>query len=136
MTTTSCQSTPSSITITRGESKTLRVTVYDRNKAVVDLTGSKVWFTVKERLEDVVSIISKRNLAAGGDDTQIEIILPQTGANKGRLYIFLLPDDTACLSSDTTYVFDVWIELPGGQRYAVIKRRSFTVDPSVTTSFT
>ncbi len=134
-----CATTSSTtpITVTKGESKTLRVTVKDSiTKLPVDLTGCKVWFTVKVRVEDVGAVITKRNLAAGGDDTQIEILLPQTGTDKGRFLIYLLSADTACLDANLTYICDVWIELTSGKRYAVIKKRSFVVEAAVTTVFT
>jgi hypothetical protein len=128
-------STTSPITIVRGESKTFQVTVKDKNKAAVDLTGSKVWFTVKERIEDVTPVIAKRNLAAGGSATEIEILLPQTNGQKGKLNIYLVPSDTACLKTDHSYVFDVWVELTSGKRYQVIKKRTFTIEDAVTTVF-
>jgi hypothetical protein len=136
-TSTTCATTGSTspITIVRGESKTFQVTVKDKNKTNVDLTGSKVWFTVKERIEDVTPVISKRNLAAGGSNAQIEILLPQTNGNKGKLNIYLVPSDTACLKTDHSYVFDVWVELTSGKRYQVIKKRTFIIEEAVTTVF-
>lgn len=128
--------TPAPITVTRGESRTIRVTVRDTTKALVDLTGGKAWFTVKERTEDVTPLIRKRNLAAGGADTEILILVPQTDADKkGKFEIYLLPGDTSCLKPGVLYVCDAWVEL-AGKRYNVVKKRTFTIDDAVTTDFT
>jgi hypothetical protein len=127
--------TTGTITLTRGEDRTIRVTVRDVDKALVDIAGGKVWFTVKARVEDVTSLIRKRNLAAGGADAQILITLPQTGTDKGRLEIYILPADTECLKSDVTYVCDAWLEL-AGKRYNIVKRRAFAIEDAVTTDFT
>lgn len=133
-----CATTSSTVlSVVKGESKTFRVTVKDSiTKLPIDLTGCKAWFTVKIRVEDVAAVIAKKNLAAGGSDQQIEILLPQTGTDKGRLLIYLLPADTACLLTDISYVCDVWIELTNGKRYSVIKKRAFEIEPAVTTVFT
>lgn len=126
--------TTASLSVVRGESKTYEVTVRDAAKQTVDLTGAKVWFTVKERLEDISPVISKRNVAAGGSALEAEVT-PQTGTTKGKLRIYLTPSDSANLDTTKTYVCDVWIELTSGKRHQVIKRRAFVVDPAVTTVF-
>jgi hypothetical protein len=125
----------SALTIDRGASKTFLITVLDNNNAQVDLTGALVWFTVKERLEDVTPVISKRNLAAGGDNAQALVLLPQTGTTKGQFEIYLVPSDTACLKTDHSYVFDIWVELTSGKRYQVVKKRTFIIEEAVTTVF-
>jgi hypothetical protein len=131
----STTSTTGTITITRGENRTIRVTVRDTNKALVDLTGAKVWFTVKERIEDVTPLIRKRNLAAGGADAEILILIPQADADKkGKFEIYLLPTDTECLKSGVSYVCDAWVELVG-KRYNVVKKRTFVIEDAVTTDF-
>jgi hypothetical protein len=124
------------LTVTRGESKTFLMTVRARStKAPVDITGAKVWFSVKNRVEDVALIIAKRNLAAGGVDGQILITLPQVGASLGQAMIFLDHADTASLDPEASYVCDVWIQLTTSKMYQVVKNRKFRIDPSVTTSF-
>jgi len=136
MTTCAAHSTTSTITVTRGENRTIRVTVRDAAKALVNITGAKAWFTVKERIESVTPLIRKRNLAAGGADVQILITLPQTDADKtGKFEIYLLPADFECLKYGVMYICDAWIEL-AGKRYQVIKKRPFVIDGAVTTDFT
>ena len=128
--------TATTLLVTRGESKTYRVTVRDAQKNPVDLTGAKVWFSVKNRVEDLSPIIGKRNLAAGGVDGQILITLPQTGTSLGQMQIFLDPADTAGLDPCASYVCDVWVQFTSGKRYQVIKNRGFRIEPAVTTIFT
>lgn len=130
------QAVPLPIKVTRGESKTFLMTVRDSNKQPVDLTGGKVWFTVKNRVEDVGAIISKKNLAAGGVDGQILITLPQTLAAIGQAQIFLDPADTAGLDPEASYWCDAWVQLTSGKRYQVLSNRPFKIDPAVTTVFT
>lgn len=124
------------ITITRGESRTFLMTVRDIKKQPVDITGAKVWFSVKNRIEDVALIIGKRNLAAGGVDGQILITLPQLGASLGQAMIFIDHADTALLDPDESYVCDVWVQLTTGKLYQVVKNRKFQINPAVTTLFT
>lgn len=123
------------ITVVRGANKTLLMTVRDGNKQPVDLTGAKVWFTVKHRIEDVAACISKKNLLAGGVDGQILILLPQTGAQKGQAKIFLVPADTAGMDPAESYWCDAWVQLATGEKYQVVSNRPFKVEPAVTTSF-
>lgn len=131
----SATTTTGTITVTRGESRTIRVTVRDVDKALVNLTGAKVWFTVKDRIESITPLIRKRNITAGGADAEILITAPQTDADKkGKFEIYLLPTDTECIKPGVTYVCDAWVEL-AGKRYNVIKKRSFVIDDAVTTNF-
>mgnify|MGYP001251262186 CR=1 FL=1 len=136
MTCVTCATQQAGIAVTRGESKTFLMTVRDSKKVPVDITGAKVWFTVKNRIEDVAAVIAKRNLAAGGVDGQILITIPQIGATLGQVQIFLDPADTAGLDPCASYICDVWVQLITGKRYQVIKNRAFRIDPAVTTSFT
>lgn len=123
------------LTVTRGESKTYLMTVRSKTtKLPVDLTGAKVWFSVKNRLEDPDPLINKRTLNAGGLDTQA-LVLTQSGATLGQAQIFLTPPDTAARDPQGSYVCDAWVELSSGKRYQVVKNRGFEVDPAVTTKF-
>jgi hypothetical protein len=123
------------LTVTRGESKTFLITVLDSKKQPVDITGAKIWFSVKNRIEDAALIIGKRNLAAGGVDGQILITLPQTGASIGQATIFIFPADTASLDPCESYICDVWLQPLTGGLYQVVKNRKFLIAPAVTTQF-
>lgn len=125
-----------SLHVTRGESATFLLTVINRTtKAPIDITGASVWFTVKNRLEDISALIPKKNSVAGGVDSQILITVPQTGATMGQLQVFLVPADTALLDPDASYWCDAWVQLPNGARNQVVRNTPFRVDPAVTTSF-
>lgn len=126
-----CASCSQILKITKGDNRTLKLTVVDAAGARQDLTGFKIYFTLKKRYEDVTPLISKRSAAAGGDASQIDIVVPQTGAIKGKANIYLLPADTACLELGT-YVCDVVIEDLAGVRTTVVAEREVVIGPRVT----
>ena len=106
--------------------------------ASVDLTGALVWFTVKNRVEDMGAVVAKKNVAAGGVDNQAVIASPQTGISQGQFRVFLDPADTLPLDPAASYWCDAWVQLPGGppiKRYQVMRNRQLVVEPTVTTTF-
>lgn len=124
--------------VTRGASKVWTLTVRDAGGAPVDLTGAKTWFTIKNRVEDPAALVAKRNLAAGGVDNQMLIILPQSGVTLGKLKVFLDVADTALLDPSASYWCDAWVQRPGGpplDRQQVMANRQLVIDPAVTTTF-
>jgi hypothetical protein len=84
-----------------------------------DLTGAKVWMTVKDRTSDLDSSahIMKRNAAAGGSDSEIKILTPATN---GQLEIYLVPADTENMNPGT-YVYDVQVKLANDKVYTVVR---------------
>lgn len=121
----------SPLKITQGEHKTLRVTVKDANKQLQNLNGWQMFFTLKKRYDDVTPLILKRSTLAGGDDTQIVFVLPQSGTTKGLARIFLLPSDSTTLEVGD-YVCDCWAVDPGGIRTTIVAEKQFTIGPRVT----
>ena len=112
------------ISIVKGVSKTLRLTVTDDDGARVDLTGATIYFCVKKTKADLtleIALVSPTNI----------VILAQTGATLGQADIDLLPGDTSGLPVGQ-HVYDVWVEQSGGDRHAVVKPSSFFIEPSVT----
>lgn len=104
----------------------------------VDLTGAKVWFTVKNRVEDVATLVAKRNAAAGGVDNQVLVIVPQTGMVVGYFRVSIDTADTTLLDPAASYWCDAFVQMPGGppiNRQQVVKNRQLVVDPAVTTNF-
>jgi len=104
----------------------------------VDLTGAKVWFTIKNRVEDAGAIAAKRNVAAGGVDNQILVATPQTGVSVGQFRVLLDPADTTPLEAMTTCWCDAFVQMPGGppiNRQQVSANRQLIIDPVVTTNF-
>ena len=134
MSCTSPEVPPTPIVIKRGQSSTIPLTV-DPLGALIDITAAKLWFSVKNRFEDVAAVIFKRNLLAGGVDEQIKAADPQTGAGLGKATVYLVPADTLNLSSDESYWCDAWVELSTGERYQIMPNTPFKIDPAVTTQF-
>lgn len=106
--------------------------------ALVDLTGAKVWFTIKNRVEDPGALVTKRNVAAGGVDNQVLVVVPQAGIALSRFRVLLDPADTTLLDPAASYWFDVFVQMPGGppiDRQQVMRNRQLVVDSTVTTDF-
>lgn len=112
------------ISIIRGSSRTLVLTVRDSDQAVVDLTGATIYFTVKKSEKETHCLIQKISTTI----TEIEIPNPVDGTAK----IYLTPEDTFSLAPKS-YRYDVWVELSSGERHTVIPPNEFEVTASVTT---
>jgi len=144
------------IHVARGASRTLLFTVradpvtgemaasisgLDQGPAVgapVDLTGAKVWFTVKNRVEDPAALISKRNVAAGGVDNQVLVVTPQVGIAVGQFRVLIDVADTSLLDPMAAYWCDAFVQMPGGppiNRQQVSRNRQLVIDPAVTAAF-
>lgn len=111
------------IEIIAGSSKTLEVSVVDKDGVVVDLTGATAYFTVKQSVEDVDALIAK----ASTTPAQITI----TDAPNGKFRVFLSPSDTASMDVGQ-YICDMWVVLTTGKRYPIISPSVFEVKPRVT----
>jgi len=108
------------ITMFIRDNRDLLVTVSDDDGDPKDLTGAKIWFTVKEKLtdSDANAKIQKRNTAAGGGPTEIEVTNP-TG---GQCEVHLVPADTEDLDP-ATYHYDIQVLLADGKTYTVTRDR-------------
>lgn len=117
------------ISMIRGDTLTLRLTVTDDDSELFDLTGSTLHFRVKQKVTDAdPALIIKSSALA----TEIEILLPQTDiTKKGRADIKLGPSDTDSLTPGN-YVYDVWIVLSTGAEHVVIKPSRFRIEQAVT----
>jgi len=102
------------------DNRDLLVTVSDDNGAPKNLTSAKVWFTVKEKLADtdVAAKIQKRNTAAGGGPTEIEMTNPAGG----QLEVHLVPADSDGMDPGT-YHYDIQVLLADGKTYTVARDR-------------
>lgn len=109
--------------VIRGTSKTYTLTVTDASSKPVNLTGARVVFTVKQRLSDTQVVMQKTT----DDPTQAVVTKPFAGEAE----IYLTPADTKNLSPKQ-YVFDVWVVLTSGKRYAVIPPSTFELQAGVT----
>lgn len=121
-----------SIEVFKGESKDLELEVTQIGEDIdgndeeqpVDLTGSTVYFTVREQASSPEALISKNSTNA----LDIEIVDPATG---GFALIHLSPDDTKMLNADQ-FVFDIWLVLSSGKQVPVVEVSEFIVKEPVT----
>jgi len=111
------------VEVTQGASKTLVLTVVDQNGDFVDLTGWKVYLTVRGSLDDQTPLIVKTS----ADATQIALPDPRNGTAR----IYILPADTANLDRGD-YLYDIWVETASGDRVPVVPVSIFRVVQGVT----
>lgn len=112
-----------SVPFIRGVSKTLTLTVVNLSGDPVDLTGASVYFTVKREIFDRVPVITKTT----SNVAEVAITNPKGGIAS----IYIDPADTQNLDIHP-FVFDVWVVLPSGKRYCVVKEAVLDIQPSVT----
>jgi hypothetical protein len=112
------------VEVIRGTSRTLALHVTDVAGDNTDLTGGRVVFTVKCKIEDEQNTIQKDSDVG---PAEVEIV----AAKEGRAEIKLVPADTRSLSLGK-YVFDVWVVLVGGERHLVVGPSDFVVKAGVT----
>lgn len=111
------------VSMIRGTSKTLSLKVKDAAGNPVDLTGSTVYFTVKQKAKDKYALIQKIST----DIAQIEIPNPTDGIAK----IYIAPEDTISMAT-TRYMFDVLVILSSLERYVVVPPSVFEVKDGIT----
>jgi hypothetical protein len=115
---------------------TIRVEIEDTANAWGDITSAKLWFSVKEDIEDTDAnaLITKKSLNNGGADTQA-IVTVATGTLK-KVEFYIVQDDTdPGVNTDATegdYICDAVIELAVGSRYQLIPPTRFTIIAPVT----
>jgi hypothetical protein len=112
------------VSVTRGTSKTLVLTVKDKEGDPVNLTGATIYFSVKRDEEDVGNPLIQK---ISTNSTEIEIPNPTDGIAK----IYLQPSDTQNFDV-TQYKFDVWMVSAIGKRFVVVKTSIFNVEAAVT----
>jgi hypothetical protein len=118
------------LTILRGSSKTLLLTVKDAGKNLVNLTNAKVIFTIKRSIDSDDFLVRKTT-----DVAAEAVLLAQSGSTLGQAQIFLTPTDTLEATPARDYVYDVWVELVSGKRYPVIKPSQLDLRRAVTEDF-
>jgi hypothetical protein len=111
------------ITIYRGQSKTLGVTIVTTDNKPVDITGGTIIMTVKESVDAAVPLIRKTSDVS----TQVVVVSPR----EGKAQIFLVPADTQHLTIKQ-YIFDVWLLTADDKQYPVILPSVFDLKPGVT----
>lgn len=129
-----CMTTESNrVTMYLRDDRTLSVAVnYESTGDPVDLTGSKLWFTVKTKTTDAdtEALIMKRNTLAGGGDTEFKIL----DATGGLAEVYLVPADTEEMDPGI-YTYDIQTILANGKTYTIVRGRiSFKEDVTKATS--
>jgi len=81
-------------------------TVKDENNATPNITAAKLTFTLKDEIEGTV-LFQRKNSAAGGDDTEIEI----TDGSNGEFVLYIVQTNTISLDIFKTYYYDIEIDL-------------------------
>jgi len=108
----------------RGANKTVQLQITDETGRVLNLTGAKVIFSVKESVSDPRPFIVKTT----DDPTQIDVM----DVKGGVVQIYLLPRDTQNRPIQQ-YVFDVWVLLSNGDQFPVIPPSTLDLLPAVST---
>ena len=114
------------------DDRTLSVTANYEDGSPADLTGAKMWFTVKEKASDpdTDALIEKKSALAGGADSQILFTNPTGGAAE----VYLVPDDSNSMNPGI-YSYDVQVTLANGKTYTIVRDR-ITFKEDVTKAMT
>lgn len=116
------------IVVPKGSTSSYTFTIM-LNGAAVDLTGQSLIFSVATRA-GVTPIFAKKNTAAGGGDTQIEV-LAQTGATLGQCRVKFAEADTLSLTPGI-FECDMWLVTTLGEEIQVVPVTPFRVGKAVT----
>lgn len=103
----------------RGETIGLRCTVRDQDGQLVNLTGATAYARVRPDPK-AAPVISKSSPSTG------IAIATQTGATRGQFTISIAAADTASLPVGD-YVWDAWVVLATGERFAVVATSRLTL---------
>lgn len=114
--------------IVRGDGRDYAIVVKDENKAIVDITGAKIWYTVKSSYDDLDA-----NAEFQLDtDTVTEIEITDAVAGEAIIYIKNIHTVNLLIRS---YFFDVQIKEVGRElRTLTIGTLSIKADVTLSTS--
>lgn len=111
------------VRLTRGDSTTLRITVYNADGSLKDLSNWDAAFAMMLRAEDpdeeAVMLLKSADLEDGADD-QVKV-LTQTGDDVGVLEVYLTP--TLMQLVPRSYVYSVTILKDATDRHTVVSAR-------------
>ena len=123
-----------SINVAAGSAVTLVLTLTDSLGIREDITGAKVWATVKRCPCSTDALVTKRNVAAGGSASEIVILGQFAAPTRGQAQVYLDDTDTAAYFRGARFYFDAWMELTG-KRVQVAAPLEFVIGQSITTTF-
>ena len=121
----SCGALRQDLSMVKGSSKTLRLTVYGEDGELLNLTGATLYFTVKNS-----TLVTTLFAKVSSNVAQIEI-LTQSGLTLGQADVKIVPSDTSSAAA-ATYTYDAWAVLSSGKRYQIIPNSSFVLTAPVT----
>jgi hypothetical protein len=107
------------IELFRGDTYDAEITVYDEDDNAENITGSSIIFTLRESVEEGVTL-QKKNTAAGGGSDEIE----DYDLNNGKFRLHILPADTVSLEPGE-YVYDIEVTTSTGRVYTIVIDRFF-----------
>jgi len=107
------------VTLYQARDRTMRLTI---TNDIGDITGSKLWMSVKRSLDDADTdaVITKLSANNGGSDDQCKVV---DGVNR-IIEFYIVPDDTRDLDYGD-YWWDAVIELPDGRRLQLVDPSRF-----------
>jgi len=112
------------VEVIKGTNRSFLLTVTKDTGDPQSLAGGRVVLTVREALDSTRPVLVKTS------DSSLQIAI--TDARGGKATIYFVPADTRNLEPKQ-YVFDVWVQLAGGERYAVIPPTTLDLQLGVTT---
>ena len=112
----------------RGDGRNYEITITDEDDVVVDITGAKIWFTLKSSYDEADADAEFQLSSA--DASEIALTDPVNGIAE----IYISNDNTKDLLGQT-YYFDVQLVELGEQPRTVI-RGSMKIKPDVTLDIT
>ncbi len=97
------------IEIVNGNDRTITFSLSDEDtQEAIDLTGGSIIFSVKDDRESTTALLQRKNVTAGGDDSQVLISATTTG----ELDVYLIPSNTSDME-EGTYWYDLNVTVGG-----------------------
>jgi hypothetical protein len=123
----------SDFVVARGETKQWTLTAKNLAGVTVDITGAKVYFTVRG-LDDAL-VFQRKSTAAGGDNNQIEILdqVANGAADRGKFVLKVTHANTD-IEPDARFC-DCWVQTATEYLQVVDAGSPFYVKPAATTTF-
>lgn len=129
-----CQPCSNVVTVYRKRNHTVKVTMYNTG----DLTGAKIWFSVKSSSADAdaAALITKKSANNGGSDADAKVVTAyaqdaETGCWYSVIEVYLVEDDTKNLNPGD-YLYDVVIQTSIGRKLQAVKPAPFKIEQPVT----
>jgi hypothetical protein len=123
-----CGPCSNGVEVFKKRDRTIRISLFNTG----DLTGAKVWFSVKESTSDLdaAALITKKSANNGGSDAQAKVVGyeqdAETGCWAAIIEVYIVPDDTINMNQGS-YVYDVVIQTAAGRKLQAVKPAAFSL---------